>query len=123
MSDHRKAFFTSQIERIETLGVDAQGRRTEPFIILVLDLLDPSASSLAAAKSSPDAVQQQLALASSKGVSPCLLVDTSLADCDSLFRESHGWATRRSATVNWPVIRVVVISDGGISFVSHRIPV
>jgi hypothetical protein len=123
MSARRKRLFDFQKERIEHLAVDAAHRRSEePFVILVLDLTDSFAKQIAAAKSSPAQVDSQIALSNSKGVDPCVLLDTTYHDAGVFFERTSSWPTIRDIVNPKGTFAVAIVGDAGVSFCTHTIP-
>lgn len=123
MSQLRRRLYEFQKERIELIAQDASQRRgDEPFVILVLDLNDPFARDIAIAKSSHADVDRQIGAAESKDVSPCLLLDTTEDDANVLFETSPGWDKLRSTAIRTGIVRVILVGDGGVTFLTHRMP-
>ena len=123
MSTSRKRLFDFQKERIEQLAVDATSRRSnEPFIILVLDLTDPFAKQIAAAKSSMTQVENQIALSNSKGVDPCVLLDTTYHDAGVFFEKTSSWPKMQGLVNPEGTFVVAIVGDSGVSFCTHSVP-
>jgi hypothetical protein len=118
VSQMRKKLFESQKERIEMAAVVATERRKgEPFVVLVLELQEPLAKRIAATKCSPEELERQ---SSTPGA--VAIMDTSYADAGVYFEHLTNWAKAKSTPLTNGSFVVAIIGDGGVSFVSHRVP-
>lgn len=104
------------------LAVDAEERRVEPFVILILDLRDEFAKNIAIATSSRAEVDRQIDLSNLKGVLPCLLFDTTEHDADVFLEKTKNWHSFKNSVQPNNAVRVIIVGDGGVSFGIHSIP-
>ncbi|HUE72877.1 MAG TPA: hypothetical protein VMP01_18475 [Pirellulaceae bacterium] len=109
-------------EQIELTAVDAAQRRSEPFVILALDMDDPTAKAIATNIAGPAETEKYIANCAQQGMAACCTYDASDADLEPLFRDSKGWAALKPAIGQPGIIRVVAIADRGFSFLTLRLP-
>jgi hypothetical protein len=123
MSQVRRELFALQKERIEMAALSARQRRgSQAFIVLVLDLADKFARQIAATKSSESEVQAQIQAAADRGLSPCLIMDTSMEDADVYFEHQSQWPPFKVRPFAEGAVRVAVVGDNGISYAGVSIP-
>ena len=123
MSDRRRQLFQFNKEWVETSAVDAAKRRgEEPFVILVMDLDDPTGFKMAAGLAGQEVAEKRRSDCAANNSSAVLTYDATVAAIDPMFPTSTGWATIRDAQLPSNVFRVVLIGDGGFSFITHKLP-
>ena len=119
----RKEIFEFEKERIEMLGIDAANRRgNEPFVVIVLDLLDDFGYQIACAMSSPDETDRHIDAKTEQGAYPTAMLDTTEHDAGVFFENSGSWPVFMSTNIPPDAIRVAIVGEGGVTFCSHRFP-
>jgi hypothetical protein len=119
----REELFEFEKERFEMLAIDAANRRgNEPFVIVLLDLLDSNGYQVACGMSSPAETDRHIQTIQDRGEYPSAMLDVSEADANIIFEHSEAWPTFLSTPIPADAIRVAIVGDGGFSFCSHKIP-
>jgi hypothetical protein len=121
MSNRRYLYLLNKDE-MESSAVSAAKRRQDPFVILVIDLNDETGFRIAAQIAGQNEVEHKRRLSALKKTPAVLIHDSTVAELDPLFPQSKGWGALRDEQLGEGLFRVVIIGDGGFSFVKHRLP-
>lgn len=119
---HFQKIIHQLIEKIEHRAVVATQSRSEPFIMLVLDLANDTAKAIATGFFGPLEVAKVIAQHQEDETGMCLVIDAPDRDVDQLFASWPAWHTLKNVIGKPGMIRIVLVSNDGIMFGSHAIP-